>query len=349
MNEQWQDFLQKNGALFESGVVSGFSTDVFDFALIRQKTILVDLSHRHLIKASGTDTKDFLQGQFCNDVANVNESHSQLSAYCTPKGRILASFRLYQAKDDYFMSMPADVVDATLKRLRMFVMRSQVTLDDVSNEQIQIGFSGPEAAQLLEQHIGKAPTVANEVINHKSICCIRIAAELPRFELFGPIEDIKKLWQKLSTASLPVASHYWTWLDIHGGIPAITAPVVEVFVPQMINLQWIDGLSFKKGCYPGQEIVARTHYLGKLKRRMYLAHVNTLNCPAAGDDLHRLSDPQGQAAGKVLLSHPAPQGGCDMLVVMQIEAVESDQIIANRDPELSLAFNELPYSVENAG
>lgn len=347
MNEQWQDFLQKNGAQVENGMVSNFSTEEFDFQQINQKTILVDLSHRHLIKASGADTKDFLQGQFCNDVANVNESHSQLSAYCTPKGRILANFRLYQATDDYYMSMSSDIVDATLKRLRMFVMRSQVTLDDVSNEQIQIGIGGPEAAQLLEQHFNKVPAVANEVIKYNSICCIRIATELPRFELIGPIEDMKKLWQTLSTSSQPVANHYWTWLDIQGGIPSITSPVVEAFVPQMINLQWIDGLSFKKGCYPGQEIVARTHYLGKLKRRMYLAHVNTPDCPAPGDDLHRFADPQGQAAGKILLSHPAPQGGCDMLAVMQIDAVESDQIIANRDSKMVLEFNTLPYSTES--
>ena len=128
-------------------------------------------------------------------------------------------------------------------------------------------------------------------------------------EVYGPEAEMRPLWQALSAVAGPVASHYWTWLGIRAGIPVITAPVVEAFVPQMINLHWIDGLSFKKGCYPGQEIVARTHYLGKLKRRMYLAHINTPTCPAAGDDVHRLAEPQGQGAGKILMSHSSPQGG----------------------------------------
>ena len=348
MNEQWQNFLQQNGATVDNGMVSSFTNKAFDFQHIDQETVLVDLSHRNLVKASGTDSKDFLQGQFCNDVANVDDSHSQLSAYCTPKGRILASFHLFQADADYFLSIPADVVEATLKRLRMFIMRSQVTLDDVTNEQIQIGISGPEAAKILEKELGNVPTTANEVVSHNKVRCIRIASEIPRFELYGPIDDIKHLWQALSTSCQSVASHYWTWLDIRDGIPSVTAPVVEAFVPQMINLQWIDGLSFKKGCYPGQEIVARTHYLGKLKRRMYLGHVDSPACPAAGDELHSSADPQGQSAGKVLLSHPAPQGGCDILAVMKIDAVESGEIIANRDTQLKLRFSKLPYSIETA-
>lgn len=348
MNKQWQSFLQQNGATINHGMVTDFTNTTFDFQNIEQETILVDLSHCHTVKASGPDTKDFLQGQFCNDVAKIDESHSQLSAYCTPKGRILASFRLFQADDDYYMSIPADIVDATLKRLRMFILRSQVTLDDVSNEQIQIGISGPEAAKILEKELGNLPTNANDVVSKGNIRCIRITTEATRFKLFGTVDEITKLWTSLATSCKPVASHYWTWLDIQSGIPSVTAPVVEAFVPQMLNLQWIDGLSFKKGCYPGQEIVARTHYLGKLKRRMYLAHIDSPSCPVPGDELHTLIDPQGQSAGKIVLSHAAPNGGCDLLAVMKIDAVESDEIIANRDVKMKLQFGKLPYSTEIA-
>ena len=348
MNAQWQDFLQQQGATFEQGMVSGFANTAFDFAKIQQTTVLADLSHRGLIRASGTDCKDFLQGQFCNDVQYVNDAHSQLSAYCTPKGRILASFRLFQSNNDYFLSMPADVLEAAIKRLRMFILRSQVTLDDVGQDIVQFGISGPEAAHLLEAELGNVPEANNAVTGKEDIICIRTGTETPRFELFGPLASMQTLWQSLSATCQPMASHYWTWLEIHAGIPSVTAPVVEAFVPQMINLHWIDGLSFKKGCYPGQEIVARTHYLGKLKRRMYRAHLDSSVCPLAGDEVHRHDDPQGQAAGKVLLSHPAPQGGCDLLVVMQIDAVESGDIIADRDGNKKLQFQALPYSVEEA-
>lgn len=348
MNAQWQTFLQQNGASLEDGVVSRFDDVGIEFQDIEQSTILVDLSHRGLLKASGEDAEDFLQGQFCNDVRAVDISHSQLSAYCTPKGRILTSFRLFQSDDAYFMNMQRDVIDATLKRLRMFVLRSKVTLDDVSNEFVQLGISGPQASRLLEAALGSVPNAINAVVCKGHIVCVRIPGQTSRFEVYGPEAEMRPLWQALSAVAGLVASHYWTWLGIRAGIPVITAPVVEAFVPQMINLHWIDGLSFKKGCYPGQEIVARTHYLGKLKRRMYLAHINTPTCPAAGDDVHRLAEPQGQGAGKILMSHSSPQGGCDVLVVMQIDAVAADDIIANRDIQVKLQFSELPYSVEGA-
>lgn len=346
MNEQWQKFLQQNGASFENDMVSDFSDVNFDFGNIQQETILVDLSHRGLLKVSGTDAQAFLQGQFCNDVHAVDATHSQLSAYCTPKGRILASFRLSSKENDYFMSMPGDVVDTSLKRLRMFVMRSQVVFEDLSQEWVQIGISGPNATGLVENIIGTVPTKANQVTTKDNISCAKTDYNLSRFELHGPITEMEAVWNTLASSCQKVASHFWTWLDIQAGIPSITTPVVEAFVPQMVNLHWIEGLSFKKGCYPGQEIVARTHYLGKLKRRMYLAHIDGTDHPAAGDDVYRLSDPQGQGAGKIVLCHPAPQGGCDLLVVMQIEAVESDQIIANRDASKILTFSELPYTVE---
>jgi hypothetical protein len=245
--------------------------------------------------------------------------------------------------------MPADVLEATLKRLRMFVLRSKVTLDDISQEFVQFGIRGPQAAELLGAELRGVPANANEVSQNEGIFCIRIASPLPRFELIGPPQQMEALWQKLSTACQPAASHYWDWLDIQDGIPSVTAPVVEAFVPQMVNLHWIDGLSFKKGCYPGQEIVARTHYLGKLKRRMFLAHLESATCPAVGDELHRATDPEGQSAGRVLMSHPAPEGGCDLLVVMQIDAVENDEIVANRDPVQKLEFSDLPYSTEGGG
>lgn len=348
MNEQWQGFLQQQGATIENGVVTDFANSQLDFKNINQTTVLVDLSHRGLIKATGEDAEAFLQGQFCNDIKAVDNNHSQLSAYCTPKGRILASFRLFQTADGYFLNMHHDVIAATLKRLRMFVLRSQVVLDDVSDEIVQIGIAGPQAETLLAQQFNTVPSDANAVSQQGALICVRLAGQTPRFEIQGPVDDMQALWSHLSASSVPAASHYWSWLDIQAGLPTVSGPVVEAFVPQMINLHWIDGLSFKKGCYPGQEIVARTHYLGKLKRRMYLAHINTATCPASGDEVQRLSAPEGQAAGKILLSHPAPQGGCDVLVVMQIDAVNADEIIANRDSEAKLDFQDLPYAVDGA-
>ncbi len=316
LNSAWQDFLSERGAIIEHDQVVSFGHPEQEREAAATKTVLADLSAQGLIKVSGEDTVNFLQNQFSNDIREISPQLSQLNAWCNAKGRILASLRVFQVRDDYFLHLSSDLLDATLRRLRMFVLRSKVTLEDVSNEWLSIGLAGNDAPALLAKQINHLPENTNQVVQENGLVVIRLAGDTPRFQIFGQIPAISSLWQALQTEAIPVGYPVWSWLEIQAGIPNIVANTTEAFVPQMVNYSTIGGVSFTKGCYPGQEVVARMHYLGKLKRRMYLAHVKTETLPEAGENLFPPGE-NAQSCGKVVQAQVSPNGGVDLLAVLQ--------------------------------
>lgn len=348
----WTAFLISQGAHWDSGRVTHFG-DNPDNTLLEKRAalaaqangdthILCDLSHYALIKACGEEAQSFLQNQFCNDVRHVSASQSQLNAYCTPKGRILAFFRLFQRDDCYYLRLPREILEPVLKRLRMYVMMSKVTLEDASDTLLRIGFAGPQAGQLLGNHVDAVPTTTDAVTqaNGLSIICIQPDT---RFEIVGEITAIRSLWEKLADQATLAGAGSWELQDIHAAIPEIVTETQEAFVPQMVNLQGINALSFKKGCYPGQEIVARMHYLGKLKRRMFLAHIDDELTIAPGDALFAEGSSSGQGVGKIVRSQTNPEGGTDLLAVIEISSAEQSNLhLTNVDGPL-LKLLELPY------
>jgi folate-binding protein YgfZ len=170
---------------------------------------------------------------------------------------------------------------------------------------------------------------------------------LPRFEIHGELEPVIGLWRRLARQANPVGADCWSWLDIQAGVPEVLPETVEAFVPQMVNLEALDGISYKKGCYPGQEVVARMHYLGKLKRRMYRAHASTETVPAPGDNLYSPTETD-QSVGKVVEAQPNPNGGVDLLAVIQIATADAGDVrLAANDDGARLEFQDLPYTVTN--
>jgi len=307
--------------------------------------IIVNLTDIGLIKVEGADAQTFLHNQFTNDLRLVNEQTSQLSSYCSPKGRILALFRIFKHNDAYYMAMPKAIVEPTIKRLRMFVLMSKVTLTDVSNEMGHVGFSGPESASQLQTIVGEIPGDLDGVCHHDEVTIIRAPGPQPRFDLFGPKEKLATLYRTLPPHANEADASSWELLDIHAAIPTIYPQNIEAFVPQMVNLQAIRALSFKKGCYPGQEIVARMQYLGKLKRRMYLAHVDTNIAPQPGTPLFAPHNEQGEEhkAGAVVTAQINPQGGCDLLAVIEIEAAEKSVLRLENSNGPAITLRPLPY------
>lgn len=313
-------------------------------AVLKQDTA-VELSDYGLIRVEGEDAQTFLHNQFTNDLEHgVTDSTSQLSAYCSPKGRILALFRIFKLNDAYYLAMPKELIEATHKRLSMFVLMSKVTLEDVSENIKQLGVSGPGIEEKLKALVGQPPEEMNGVVTTDSITKIRIPGPYPRFQLFGPADEIGSLSSKLTTFATEVSPNAWELLDIRAAIPVIRQANVEAFVPQMVNLQAIDGLSFKKGCYPGQEIVARMQYLGKLKRRMYLAHSNS--DPAAPGDSIYVHEADSRKVGTVVMAQASPEGGSDLLLVAEIEATENQSLHQLETTDSPLQLKELPYSLE---
>jgi len=314
-----------------------------EFDAVLNRDAVTELSDYGLIKAEGEDAMEFLHSQFTNDLKQgVTQALSQLSAYCSPKGRILSLFRIFKANDAYYLAMPRELVDATHKRLSMFVLMSKVKLEDVSGQTTQVGVSGPNIDQKLMAMVGELPEEVDGVASHGNITIIRIPGPFPRYQLCGPAEEMAQAYTRLSTFMAEVSPNAWELLDIEAGIPVIHQANVEAFVPQMVNLQAIGGLSFKKGCYPGQEIVARMEYLGKLKRRMYRVH-SSGELAAPGDPVY-VHDGEARKAGTVVMAQPHPAGGSELLIVAEIEAAENSILHQLEDTDSPLKFEELPYS-----
>lgn len=346
MNQQWEAFLASKGARIEDGL-SEFGSSEESIAKAANHTVLIPLTHLGLIRSRGEDSRAFLQGQLSNDVNALDNAHSQLSAYCNPKGRMLAQFRVVPLRDDEFLLiLHRDLIESTLKRLRMFVLRSKVELEDVSDEIVCLGLSGAEAEKRVSERYASVPAHADDIISEDGDQVVRIAdGDTARFLILSPVERAISLWEDWSAHTVPAGGRAWEWLDIHAGLPSIVPETIEAFVPLMLNLQHLNGVSFKKGCYPGQEIIARTHYLGKIKRRMYKAHSPADTIPAPGTDIYDAKG-DGQSVGTVVNAQPAPDGGLDLLVVLQVSAEQGDLQLAT--DKAALELRSLPYSLEQA-
>ena len=349
MIENWAQFLTDNGANIDNGNAKHFGDENAEKKAALEDHILCDLSHYGLIRAFGEEAENFLQNQFCNDVHNISDNQSQLNAYCNPKGRVLAFFRLFLINGQYYLRLPQKMLADTQNRLQMFVMMSKVTLEDASNELVKIGYSGPDAENKLSKVVDTVPTKIDTVTQTNDITVIRVSDTPPRFEIVSNIENIKNVWEQLSAEAKPVGSGSWNLLDIQNAIPDVVAETKEAFVPQMINLEGINALSFKKGCYPGQEIVARMHYLGKLKRHMFLANTDSQNVPSPGDSLYAEGSdarPQsGQGAGKIVRAESNPNGGTDLLAVIELASKEKGSLHLESPQGPMLNLQPLPYTI----
>ena len=344
MNPEWRTLLEHSGAVFEAGSVRHFGNPEHELRVTAQGDVLVDLSPLSILRAHGDDAQSFLQGQFSNDIRQVSETRSQLSAYCNPKGRMLAILRVFRIGEAYCLQLPGALAEATLKRLRMFVMRAKVKLDLADDELLRIGLSGPNAERLVVASLGAAPAAADDCLSVNGVTVLRLPGPHARFEILAAPEKMLALWPQFAAQAVPAGAAAWAWLDIMAGIPNILPGTVEEFVPQMANLDLVGGVSFTKGCYPGQEIVARMHYLGRLKQRMFRAHVDTAETPSPGTPVFA-PDFSAQSTGSVLDAQPSPDGGYDLLAVVHLSSYEAGtlQLASSEGPRLKI--KDLPYSL----
>ncbi|MBI3772698.1 MAG: folate-binding protein YgfZ [Gammaproteobacteria bacterium] len=342
MNQIWQQFLTQHGAHVDHDAVTHFDTVAAEIKLVAKGNVIADLSHIGLIKAEGPEAQTFLHNQLTNDLKALTEHQSQLSAYCNPKGRILTLFRVFMHSGCYYLAMPRDLLEATLKRLRMFILRSQVTLSDASDEMASFGVSGPMVEFLLQAQLGTVPAKVDAAIHTGTVTLLRVPGPYPRFEIHGAVENVIPVWQMLAAGARPVGAAAWQWLDIQAGLPMVLLQTVEAFVPQMVNLQAVNGLNFQKGCYPGQEIVARMQYLGTLKRRMFKLTAATETLPLPGDSIFVHDGASERKAGEIVAAQPAPAGGIDALAVIEIEASKLP-LFLQPESKTPLQLQELPY------
>ena len=340
MIDSWKNLLQSQGAVIEGSTVLHYGDPAAERAAAADGTIVADLSQLGVIAFRGEDTAAFLQGQLTNDVRSLHADSAQWNGYCSPKGRLLGNFLVWRQDEDYCLQLSGDILAGVLKRLSMFILRAKVQGRDASDETVRLVVAGPLAEAAVSAAMGAVPATAMHSVASEAGQVIRVGAD--KFVLSVAPERAAAVWQALRQSATPVGAPVWDWLRLNAGIPMIVAATQEQFVPQMVNLEVIGGVSFQKGCYPGQEIVARSQYLGKLKRRMFLAHVEAEAAP--GDNLYS-ADIEGQATGTVVNAAPAPAGGFDVLAVAQVESASTQTLHLKSADGVALALKPLPYAL----
>ncbi len=314
MNPNWRSFLQSAEAVFDvdSTEVISFGDAKGELAAAQNQTVLVPLTHLGLIEAQGEDAKSFLHSQLTSDVNHLADGKIQHSAWCTAKGRMQASFITWKAQETFHLALSADLQEAVQKRLQMFVLRSKVKLTSQTEQKILLGLAGAQAIEALADASLPCPSETMSIASEQGTTVLRMDDN--RFIIVAEADAISPLWQKLGSKAIPAGLPAWRWLDIQAGFPLVTASTREEFVPQMADFEKIGGVSFHKGCYPGQEIVARTQYLGKVKRHLY--RLRSEQVLQAGEDLHSPDNPD-QTCGKIVSAAPSPAGGFEALAVVQ--------------------------------
>ncbi len=339
----WQDFLLDRGACIEAGSVGHFGNPAAELRATRDSGIVAPLTHLGLILCNGEDAQDFLHGQLSNDIKKLAFTSSEYAAYCSPKGRMLANFLLWREEEAYCLELARSLAPAILKRLAMYVLRAKVRLFDASESRVILGLAGSAATAALQASFPELPRQAHQVA-HDPANGTLIALPGGRFQLITELESAKRLWRQLSAVLTPVGARCWEWLEIRNGVPLITPATQEQFLPQMANMELIGAVSFQKGCYPGQEVVARTQHLGQLKRRMVLAHMTEDVSPLPGDELFS-AEMQEQASGMVVNAQPAPEGGHDLLAVLQTASIGAGTAHYKSVDGPLLQIQPLPYAV----
>ncbi len=339
MKNEWQIFLsQQGGNIDEQGQIKFSNSPREEIAQLASHCQLATLDHLGVIHVTGDDAQAFLQAQLSNDITAIDSASSQISAYCNPKGRMLAQFLIIPTKNEYYLLLPRAILEKTLMRLRMFVLRSQVSLTDLSNEMICLGLIGDQ----FDAIDVPLPEADYTTTHTEQTSITKIPSALSRYLVLAPLDRARTFWQSVTGHCQAVGAHSWHSLDIQAGLPNIQAETVEEFVPQMLNLELIGGVNFKKGCYPGQEIVARMHYLGKPKRRMFRLHTENEGVPQPGEDLY-LHGGDGQSAGKVVMAQPAVEKGTDLLAVIRLNHAGSTELRLGSAKGAALNFEQLPY------
>jgi len=300
------------------------------------------LSQSGVLRFDGLDVPSFLQGQLTNNVQALDNEHSQYSGYCTPKGRLLATMLLWQRDDAYCMMLPRERCEPLRKRLSMYILRAKVKAHDDSDAHALFGLNGAGAATMAAQFIGTVPSAIHAVAHGNGVSILKLP--LNRYLIVAALSEAGKIEASLTAAAAVSCETLWTQLDIEAGIPTIVAATQEQFVPQTVNFDLIGAVSFDKGCYPGQEIVARTHYLGKVKQRMIRASLRSNDAPAAGDKLY--SEPYGdQASGMIVNAVRTGTGTYEVLAVVQTSNVESANVHWQSPQGPALKDIPLPYPV----
>ncbi|NWD26752.1 folate-binding protein YgfZ [Pseudomonas yamanorum] len=297
------------------------------------------LSHEGVLAVRGSDAAKFLQGQLTCNLNYLSDTQASLGARCTQKGRMQSSFRILLQGDGVLLAMATELLEPQLADLKKYAVFSKSKLTDESAAWVRFGVS--QADQVLASLGLELPAETDSVVRSDELIAIRVSPG--RAELWAPAAQADTLRSQLAAQLNEDELNQWLLGQIHAGIGQVMPQTRELFIPQMLNLQAIGGVSFKKGCYTGQEIVARMQYLGKLKRRLYRLSLNASELPEPGTPL--FSPTHNSAIGEVVIAARAGEA-IELLAVLQAEAAESGDVHVGTLEGPGLQLLDLPYQLD---
>lgn len=303
MNQNWKDFLLSQHASMDKG-----NQVVFASPSPESKQRIYPVPYLAVLRVAGNDAGKLLQGQMTCNVNDVTETQSSLGAFCNPKGRAIATFLLIKNHDAFLMVLPVELLQTVKTRLQKYVLRSDVSFTDGSDEYCLIGVSQADAQP------GRLFATRQQ-----DLISVNLSSAVNRCLVIAETGQAINFWtDRVNRQGFqPEDSEQWRYLDILAGIPWLCAATSEEFIPQMLNLDKLGGISFNKGCYTGQEIVARTHYLGKAKRALFLAECELATSPEPNSIVVDDTTDSAQNAGNVVAAL-SRQNHCTMLIVLQL-------------------------------
>ncbi len=297
------------------------------------------LSHEGVLAVRGADASKFLQGQLTCNLNYLSDTQASLGARCTQKGRMQSSFRILLEGDGVLMAMASELLEPQLADLKKYAVFSKSKLTDESAGWVRFGLEHGDAALVS---LGLAlPADTDSVVRNDGLIALRVSPD--RAELWVRADQADTLKGKLSALLAEGDLNQWLLGQIRAGIGQVMPSTRELFIPQMLNLQAVGGVSFKKGCYTGQEIVARMQYLGKLKRRLYRLQLESGELPEPGTQL--FSPTHGSSIGEVVLAARAEQN-IELLAVLQAEAAEDGNLHLGTLEGPGLHLLDLPYQLD---
>ncbi len=352
MNTAWQAFLASQGAQFdEHHTLLTFGEPLLERTLIKHGPVITSLANQALIQVKGEDAKNFLQAQLSNDIEGVTNKTAQFAAWCDPKGQVLTVFLVFMYERDYYLSFDASLKDTILKRLQMFILRAKVELVDRTDELVQIGYGGDfgdldlqRALDVKVKETWSASMVPAEGL--RKIKVIKIPGPYHRYFLVGPESQMTQAWQKLLVNADKTNQLDWHLMDIAAGIPVMTQAVSGKFIAQMLNLDKLNAINFKKGCFPGQEIIARMHFRAKVPKRMLKLHIETdkLNIPA-GETFEAFDESGKRIELENLFMRPDPIDGTLAQAVANLKTLRNAQGDLRLEDNTLITLQPLPYPV----
>ncbi len=352
MLQYWHEFVKEQGGIFAGPNLLHFGLPQQELSALGIQDCIIPLTTLGTLSFHGVDAKQFLQGQITSNVNDITPQQSGLSAHCNLKGRMQSLFRIFQIEtppaSTYHLCMPTEIIDSALLDFKKYALFSKVTIESAQHI-VGLGLYGPTADARLYEHIPQTKTLLKpydcltQIIGGATYTICRLPGQHPRYDIWAKPEDMSNLWLRLITHCKPVLPTSWELLEIQSGIPTIYQKTIGEILPHHANLSILNGISYTKGCYLGQEIIARMQYKGKIKKHLYRAFIqDSKEKPTPGALVY--ADVPSNESGIVLRVAENSYGAIELLLVLDDQANNFNNVCLYSADGPKVHRLDLPYS-----